>query len=104
MKSKLIFIIPIFALLGFLAIKPPAVGQQKEEVIVTPEATITSVPKPHIRDFDDEGGEPRHHEESGINEDEEYEYDEDDEEGEHHEDHGSHHDDDDDESDEDDDD
>lgn len=86
MKRKLIFIIPIIALLGFLAIKPPAVGQQKEEVIVTPEATITSVPKPHIRDFDDEGREPRHHEARERHEDGEHGQGAED--GERHENHG----------------
>ena len=60
MKSKLIFIIPSFALIGFLAIKPPAIGNSIGEVIVTPDATITPAAQPNLRDFDDEGHGPDH--------------------------------------------
>ena len=45
MKKKLVFIIPALLLLGFLAIKPPAIGSEKGDVIVTPEA-ITSKASP----------------------------------------------------------
>jgi hypothetical protein len=64
MKKKLIFIIPILALLGFLAIKPPAIGSEKKEVIVTPTSTATTTPlaKPNLRDFDGDGNGPAHHE------------------------------------------
>jgi hypothetical protein len=58
MKSKLVFVMPGILLLAFLSFKPPAIGNQQGEVIVTPEATITADAKPHVRDFDDEG---RHH-------------------------------------------
>ena len=63
MKKKLVFIIPALALIGFLAIKPPAIGSQnKETVIVTPTSTTTStpIPKPQLRDFDDDGNGPEH--------------------------------------------
>ena len=48
------------ALVGFLAIKPPAIGGQTGEVIVTPDATITPAAQPNLRDFDDEGNGPDH--------------------------------------------
>lgn len=60
MKKKLIFIVPILALIGFLAIKPPAIGSETGKVVVTPEATITPGVQPQIRDFDDDGHGPRH--------------------------------------------
>lgn len=60
MKSKLIFIIPTVALIGFLAIKPPAIGSQSGQVVVTPDATITPAAQPHLRDFDDDGHGPNH--------------------------------------------
>jgi len=60
MKSKLIFILPSLALIGFLAIKPPAIGSQTGEVIVTPDATITPAAQPNLRDFDDDGNGPDH--------------------------------------------
>ena len=60
MKKKMIFIVPILALVGFLAIKPPAIGSETGKVVVTPEATITPGVQPHIRDFDDDGHGPRH--------------------------------------------
>ena len=62
MKNKLIFLIPTLLLLGFLAFKPPAIGSEKGEVIVTPEATVTPSAKPQLRDFDDDGVEPEHFE------------------------------------------
>jgi hypothetical protein len=62
MKKKLVFMIPIVLLLGFLAFKPPAIGSEKGKVIVTPEATVTPSTKPQLRDFDDEGTEPEHFE------------------------------------------
>ena len=71
MKRKLIFLIPVALLLGFLALKPPPIGSEKGEVIVTPEATVTPSVKPQLRDFDDDGVEPEHfddhrkHEEHG---------------------------------------
>ena len=52
MKKKLVFIIPALLLLGFLAIKPPAIGSEKGDVIVTPEATVTPSTKPKLRDFE----------------------------------------------------
>ena len=60
MKKKLVFIIPALLLLGFLAIKPPAIGSEKGDVIVTPEATVTPSTKPKLSDFDDEGKRPDH--------------------------------------------
>lgn len=60
MKSKLIFILPGLALVGFLAIKPPVIGSQTGEVIVTPDATITPAAQPNLRDFDDDGKGPDH--------------------------------------------
>lgn len=87
MKKKLIFIVPILALVGFLAIKPPAIGSETGKVVVTPEATITPGVQPHVRDFDDDGHGPRHED-----------YDDDGDEGDDH--HERHHDED--ESDEDD--
>ena len=60
MKSKLIFILPSLALVGFLAIKPPVIGSQTGEVIVTPDATITPAAQPNLRDFDDDGNGPDH--------------------------------------------
>jgi hypothetical protein len=59
-KKKLTFLIPIALLLGFLAFKPPAIGSEKGNVIVTPEATVTPSTKPQLRDFDDDGVEPDH--------------------------------------------
>ena len=63
MKKRLVFIIPILILLGFLAIKPPAIGSEKKEVVVTPTSTTTSTPtaKPNLRDFGDDGSGPAHH-------------------------------------------
>lgn len=60
MKKKLIFIIPILALLGFLAIKPPAVGSEKKQVVITPTSTSTPLSKPNLRDFGDDGRGPAH--------------------------------------------
>ncbi|MFM8752310.1 MAG: hypothetical protein ACKOEB_03840 [Actinomycetota bacterium] len=60
MKKKLAFLIPITLLLGFLAVKPPAIGSEKGDVIVTPEATVTPSTKPQLRDFDEDGVEPEH--------------------------------------------
>ncbi len=62
MKSKLIFILPSLALIGFLAIKPPAIGGDASPVIITPEKTITPAAQPNLRDFDDEGHGPNHEE------------------------------------------
>lgn len=62
MKQKLIFLIPAILLLGFLAFKPPAIGSEKGDVIVTPEATVTPSTKPQLRDFDGDGDEPEHFE------------------------------------------
>ena len=62
MKRKLVFLIPVALLLGFLALKPPAIGSEKGEVIVTPEATVTPSVKPQLRDFDDDGVGPEHFE------------------------------------------
>jgi hypothetical protein len=59
-KKKLAFLIPITLLLGFLAVKPPAIGSEKGDVIVTPEATVTPSTKPQLRDFDEDGVEPEH--------------------------------------------
>ena len=63
MKKRLKFIIPILILLGFLAVKPPAIGSEKKQVVVTPTSTTTSTPlaKPNLRDFGDDGREPAHH-------------------------------------------
>lgn len=61
MRKKFAFLISI-ALLGFLALKPPAIGSEKGQVIVTPEVTVTPSTKPHLRDFDDEGDGPKHFE------------------------------------------
>ena len=62
MKKRLIFIIPILILLGFLAVKPPAIGSEKKQVVVTPTSTTTSTPlaKPNLRDFGDDGSGPAH--------------------------------------------
>lgn len=60
MKSKLIFIIPALALVGFLAIKPPAIGSEKKDVVITPTSTSAPVTQPKLRDFDDDGNGPRH--------------------------------------------
>ena len=60
MKRKLAFIIPTVLFLAFLAFKPPAIGSEKGDVVVTPTSTFTPSAKPHLRDFDDEGREPRH--------------------------------------------
>lgn len=62
MKKRLVFIIPILLLLGFLAIKPPAIGSETKQVVVTPTSTTTSTPvaKPNLRDFGDDGQGPKH--------------------------------------------
>ena len=60
MKKKLVFIIPTILFLGFLAFKPPAIGSEKGDVVITPTSTFTPTSKPGLRDFDDEGSEPRH--------------------------------------------
>ena len=60
MKRRLLFIIPAVLLLGFLALKPPAIGSEKGDVIVTPEATVTPSTKPQLRDFDNDGRGPEH--------------------------------------------
>ena len=60
MKRRLLFIIPAVLLLGFLALKPPAIGSEKGDVIVTPEATVTPSAKPQLRDFDNDGRGPEH--------------------------------------------
>jgi len=88
MKRKLIFLLPVALLLGFLALKPPAIGSEKGEVIVTPEATVTPSVKPQLRDFDDDGVEPEHFEdhrkyEEGEKRKPHYEENEDDDEGDH---------------------
>lgn len=62
MKRKVIFLIPLALLLGFLALKPPAIGSEKGQVIVTPEATVTPSAKPKLQDFDDDGVGPEHFE------------------------------------------
>ena len=62
MKRKLILLIPVALLLGFLALKPPAIGSEKGQVIVTPEATVTPSAKPKLQDFDDDGVGPEHFE------------------------------------------
>ena len=63
MKKRLVFVVPALLLVGFLAIKPPAIGKEQGAVVVTPEATYTPAAKPHLRDFDDEGREPAHFDE-----------------------------------------
>jgi len=63
MKKRLVFLVPALLLIGFLAIKPPAIGKEQGDVVVTPEATYTPAAKPHLRDFDDEGNEPAHFDE-----------------------------------------
>lgn len=68
MKRRLAFIVPALLLLGFLAIKPPAIGSQSETVVVTPTSTTTQASKPHLRDFDDDGNEPEHGHEDGREE------------------------------------
>jgi hypothetical protein len=60
MKQRLVFILPSILLLAFLAFKPPAVGTEQGEVIVTPEATVSPLVKPHIRDFEDDEDGPEH--------------------------------------------
>ena len=62
MKKRLVFIIPILILLGFLAFKPPAIGSETKQVVVTPTSTTTSAPiaKPNLRDFGDDGEGPTH--------------------------------------------
>ena len=60
MKKRLIFIIPLLILLGFLAIKPPALGSEKKQVVVTPTSTSTPLSKPNLRDFGDDGKGPAH--------------------------------------------
>lgn len=72
MKRKLVFIIPSILLLAFLAFKPPAIGTEKGNVIVTPEATITPSTKPQLRDFDDEGTEPEHFDDHRKHEEQEH--------------------------------
>jgi hypothetical protein len=72
MKRKLVFIIPGILLLAFLAFKPPAIGSEKGNVIVTPEATITPSTKPQLRDFDDEGVEPEHFDDHKKHEEQEH--------------------------------
>ena len=67
MKTKLIFIIPTLLLLGFLAIKPPAIGNESNQVVVTPTSTATKPSQPLLRDFDDDGREPPHLENKGEN-------------------------------------
>ena len=90
MKKKLLFIVPILALVGFLAIKPPAIGSETGKVVVTPEATITPGVQPHIRDFDDDGNGPRH-EDYDVDGDFRKHHNEDgDEDGDHHEKHDEH--------------
>ena len=69
MKKKLLFIIPAALLIGFLLIKPPAIGKEKGDVIVTPQTTITPSAKPNLRDFDDEGRRPEHFEDHARNHD-----------------------------------
>jgi len=76
MKRKLVFIIPGILLLAFLAFKPPAIGSEKGNVIVTPEATITPSTKPQLRDFDDEGTEPEHFDDHKKHEEQEHHDDE----------------------------
>ena len=63
MKKRLVFLVPALLLIGFLAIKPPAIGKEQGDVVVTPEVTYTPAAKPHLRDFDDEGNEPAHFDE-----------------------------------------
>jgi hypothetical protein len=67
MRKKLIFIVPILLLLGFLAIKPPAIGSEKSTVVVTPTSTTTATPvaQPDLRDFDDHGNGPSHPDDDG---------------------------------------
>ena len=92
MKRRISFLIPIALLLGFLALKPPAIGSEKGEVIVTPEATVTPLTKPQLRDFDDEGTEPEHFEDHRKGEEADHQgLSHHDEDGEEHKDH--HHDD-----------
>ena len=95
MRRKLALILPAILLLGFLAIKPPAIGSETNQVVVTPEATITPTPKPQLRDFDDEGNEPEHYGDRHHGDDHEDQYGNDDEnEDDHGDDHGDHHEDD----------
>lgn len=92
MKKKLLFIVPILALVGFLAIKPPAIGSETGKVVVTPEATITPGVQPHIRDFDDDGHGPRHEDYDDDGDFRKHNNDDDgsDEDGDHHEKHDEH--------------
>jgi len=55
MKSKLVFLLPTLLLVGFLSIKPPALSKVQNEPLITPTSTTTPDPKPHLRDFDDDG-------------------------------------------------
>lgn len=55
MKSKLVFVLPTLLLVGFLAIKPPAIGNTQNQPVVTPTSTTTPDEKPNLRDFDDDG-------------------------------------------------
>ncbi|MFM1967551.1 MAG: hypothetical protein RL590_408 [Actinomycetota bacterium] len=87
MKKRLVFVIPALLLIGFLAIKPPAIGKEQGDVVVTPEATYTPAAKPHLRDFDDEGNEPAHFDEREDREHHDDYEDEDHEGREHHDDH-----------------
>ena len=60
MKRKLAFLIPAILLIAFFAFKPPAIGSEKGDVVVTPTATFTPSAKPHLSDFDDNGRAPKH--------------------------------------------
>ena len=91
MKKKLIFIVPILALVGFLAIKPPAIGSETGKVVVTPEATITPGVQPHIRDFDDDGNGPRHEDYDDDGDFRKHHNEDGDEDGDHHEKHDDEH-------------
>ena len=94
MKKRLVFLIPAILLLAFLAFKPPAIGSEKGDVVVTPTSTFTPSAKPHLRDFDDEGGKPKHSlEEEGEEHDSDKGHLEDGEDNDHHEDDLDHHDD-----------
>ena len=55
MKSKLVFVFPTLLLVGFLAIKPPAIGKTQNQPVITPTSTTTPDQKPNLRDFDDDG-------------------------------------------------
>ncbi len=68
MKRNLVFIIPSFLLLAFLAFKPPAIGPEKGNVIVTTEATVTPSTKPQLRDIDDDREHEEREHDFGVNE------------------------------------